>query len=152
MLCRFAVVLLFSCIAVAQLRVSTPGREFKSHDKISAQITNVGTSTVSYCVEFGQHSFKTGSGGVEDMETTPIPFYVQREGGRHWGTLLIGPDVGSSRHAVVLKPSESQQYPFRLSDRGRMRLVLDYWRGENERVCENPKGKKTISSNVFVVN
>jgi hypothetical protein len=152
MLCRFTVVLLFTCIAVSQVRVSTSRAEFKSHDKINVQITNVGTSTASYCVEFGQQSFKTGGGGVEDMEATPIPFYVQRQNGRHWGTLLIGPDIGSSRHAVVLKPGESQQYPFRLSDRGRMRLVLDYWRGENEGACENLKGKKTTSSNVFVVN
>jgi len=148
----FVIVFLISPIALSQVRVSTPGSDYKSHQQIDVQITNAGKNAVSYCVEFGQHSFKTARGGVENMETTPIPFYVQRQNSRSWGTLLIGPDIGSSRHAVVLKAGESQQYPFRLSDRGQMRLVLDYWRGENDRVCEYPQGKKTTRSNIFVVN
>jgi hypothetical protein len=152
MLRVLAVVLLFSSVALSRVSVSTPGAEFKSHDQINVQITNEGKNTVSYCVEFGQHSFKNGRGGVQDMETTPIPFYVQRQNGRSWGTLLIGPDIGSSRHAVVLKPGESQHYPFRLSDRGRMRLVLDYWDGESNRACEHLKGERTTRSKAFDVN
>jgi hypothetical protein len=148
----FAIVLLLSPIVQSQVRVSTLGAEFNSHDQINVQISNAAKGTVSYCVEFGQHSFKAASGTVEDMETTPIPFYVQRQNGRKWATLLIGPDIGSSRHAVVLKPGQSQHYPFRLSDRGRMRLILDYWDGENEKACEYPKGTKTTRSNAFVVN
>jgi len=152
MLRTFIVFLLLSQIVQSQVRVSTLGAEFKSHDQINAQITNAAKGTVSYCVEFGQHSFKAASGTVEDMETTPIPFYVQRQNGRKWATLLIGPDIGSSKHVVVLKPGQSQRYPFRLSDRGRMRLVLDYLDGENEKACEYPKGKKTTRSNAFVMN
>jgi hypothetical protein len=148
----FVMVFLLSPIALSQVRVSTPGTDFKSHEQIDVKITNAEKSAVSYCVEFGQISFKAGTGKVEDMEHTPTPFYVQEQNGGRWGTLLIGPDIGSSRHAVVLKAGESQQYPFRLSDRGRMRLVLDYWRGENDRVCEHPKGKNTTRSNTFVVN
>ncbi len=148
----FVIVFLLSPFALSQVRVSMLGTDFKSHEQIDVKITNAGTSTVSYCVEFGQFSFKTGTGTVEDMENTPIPFYVQKQNGGRWSTLLIGPDIGGSRHAVVLKAGESQQYPFRLNDHGRMRLVLDYLRGENDRVCENPKGKKTTRSNIFVVN
>jgi hypothetical protein len=151
MLPTFIVFLLLSPIVQSQVRVRTVGAEFKSHDRIDAQITNA-KGTVSYCVEFGQHSFKAASGTVEDMETTPIPFYVQRQNDRKWATLLIGPDIGSSKHVVVLKPGQSQHYPFRLSDRGRMRLVLDCLDGENEKACEYPKGKKTTRSNAFVVN
>jgi hypothetical protein len=147
-----AAIVLFCPIALSQVRVSTPRTEFKSHDQINVQVTNGGKRTVSYCVEFGQYSFKTGGGGADDMESTPIPFYVQRQNGHKWGILLIGPDLGSSRHAVTLKPGESQQYPFRLSDRGRMRLVLEYWNGDNDKVCEHPKRKKTARSSVFVVN
>jgi hypothetical protein len=33
-----------------------------------------------------------------------------------------------------------------------MRLVLDYWRGENDGVCKFPKGKKTTRSKILVVN
>jgi len=146
------IVLVFSRFVVSQVRMATSHTDFTSHDRIDVQITNSGKNAVSYCVEFGQISFKTGTGTAEDMEHTPIPFYVQKENGGKWGTLLIGPDIGSSRHAVMLKAGESQHYPFRISDRGRMRLVLDYWRGENDDVCEHPKAKKTTRTNIFVVN
>jgi hypothetical protein len=148
----FLIVFLLGPIALSQVRISTPGTDFKSYGRISAQITNTGKITVSYCVEFGQISLKAGTGTAEDIEHTPIPFHVQKQNGSKWGTLMIGPDIGSSRHAVVLKAGESQQYPFRLSDRGRMRLVLDYWHGESDRVCEYPAGKKATRSNIFVVN
>lgn len=32
-----------------------------------------------------------------------------------------------------------------------MRAVLYYWIGENEKVCENPKDKKSAKSNQFIV-
>jgi hypothetical protein len=148
----FAPVFLLGSIALCQVRVSTLNTDFDSRGRIDAQIINTGKVAVSYCVEFGQISHKTVTGAAEDVEPTPIPFYVQKQNGSRWGTLMIGPDVGSSRRAVVLKAGESQQYPFRLSDRGRMRLVLDYWRGENNKVCEQPTDKKTTRSGIFVVN
>ena len=146
------IVLALTPIALPQVRMSMSRTDFNSHDRIAVQITNTGKSAASYCVEFGQFSFKAGTGTAQDMESTPIPFFVQTDNAGKWGTLLNGPDIGSSRHAVVLKAGESQQYPFRLSDRGRMRLVLDYWRGDNDIVCEFPKGKKTTRSKVFVVH
>ena len=152
MLRLLSFVALFSTAVVSQVRVSTGGEEFKSHQQIPVRISNTGKNSVSYCVEFGQWSLKTGSGEADDIESTPIPFYVQKQRGGKWGILLIGTDVGSSRRAVVLKAGESQQFPFRLGDRGRMRLVLDYWRGENDSVCKFPKGKKTTRSKIFVVN
>jgi hypothetical protein len=33
-----------------------------------------------------------------------------------------------------------------------MRLVPDYWCGENDGVCKFPKGNKTTRSQIFVVN
>jgi hypothetical protein len=152
MLRLLSFVALFSSVVVSQVRVSTGGEEFKSHQQIPVMISNAGKNNVSYCVEFGQWSLKTGSGEADDIEATPIPFYVQKQSGGKWGILLIGTDVGSSRHAVVLKAGESQQFPFRLGDRGRMRLVLGYWRGENDNVCKFPKGKKTARSKIFLVN
>jgi len=152
MLRSIVVVLLLNPLALPQVHMATSRTDVNSHDRIDVQITNSGKNAVSYCMEFGQYSFKAGSGAAEDMEPTPIPFYVQREGGGKWSTLLNGPDIGSMRRVVVLKAGESQQFPFRLGDRGRMRLVLDYWRGENDGVCEYPKGKKTTRSNIFVVH
>jgi hypothetical protein len=148
----FVFVLLLSPFLLSQVRVSTNGTDFKAHGRIDVQVTNAGKDAVSYCVEFGQTSFKTGTGATADAESTPIPFYVQRQVGDKWSTLMNGPDIGSIRKWIVLKPGESQQYPFRLSDRGRMRVVLSYWRSENERTCQRPNGKKTARSNVFVVN
>ena len=70
----FVMVFLLSPIALSQVRVSTPGTDFKSHEQIDVKITNAGKSAVSYCVEFGQISFKAGTGKVEDMEHTRYPF------------------------------------------------------------------------------
>jgi len=149
--------------ALSQVRIVTSRTDFNSHDRIDVQITNTGEKAVSYCVEFGQISYKGEIVSAPEpdhsripayvrVETTPIPFYVQKDKSGKWRTLMIGPDIGSSRHAVVLEAGESQQYPFRLGDRGRMRLVLDYWLGENDSVCEFPKHKKTAHSNIFAVN
>jgi hypothetical protein len=157
------IVLLFNQISLSQVRVAISPTDFKSHDRIDVQVTNTGKKAVSYCVEFGQVSYKGDPVPAEGpdhtripfyvkVESTPIPFYVQKMSGSKWSTLLIGPDVGSSRQAVALQAGESQHYPFRLSDRGRMRLALVYWDGENNDVCKCPKGKKTTRSNIFVVN
>jgi len=84
------------------------------------------------------------------METTPIPFYVQRKSGRKWSALLIGPDIGSLRSSVVLEPGQSHEFPFRLNNKGEMRLVLDYWIGEKDVNCKNPpKGGKKTQSKIF---
>ena len=103
---------------------------------------------MSFCVEFGQWSFK---GDGSPLEITPTPVYVQAHSREGWRTLLIGPDVGNNRQVVVLAPKETQQYPFRLTNSGQIRLVLDYWIGENDRACENPPHRKTTKSNVFYV-
>jgi hypothetical protein len=149
----FLIVFLISPFLASQVRVSTNGSVFKTHERIDVQVTNAGKDAVSYCIEVGQTSSKAGNGTPADVETTSIPFYVQSHNGDRWGTLMIGPDVGSSRQPMVLKPGESQRYPFRLSDRGQMRIVLDYWRGENERVCKHPSGETmTTRSKPFIVN
>jgi hypothetical protein len=93
---RFAIVLVVSPIASSQVKVSTSATEYKPHQQIDVQITNAGKSTVSYCVEFGQVSFKAGTGNAEDIEHSPITFYVQKQNGR-WGTLMIGPDTGEQQ-------------------------------------------------------
>ena len=147
-----AAVLLLSPIALSQVRISTSKREFTTHEQINVDVANRGKKPISYCVEVSQVSFKTGNGRAEDVEATPIPFYVQKLSARQkWSTLLIGPDVGSYRHPEIQRPGQVLNFHFRLSDAGRMRLVLHYWGGENISACKNPKGKKTTLSNVFIV-
>src|ERR1700730_11282278 len=85
---------------------------------------NVGKHSVTLCVEFGQTS-----SNADEIESTPSPFWVQRNNVGKWGTLIIGPDVGSSMAAVVLDAGESHEFPFRLIDAGIMRLRLNYRHG-----------------------
>jgi hypothetical protein len=85
-----------------------PKDRYAPHDVIDVVINNAGKSDVSLCVEFGHGSFLD----AEHSEATPTPVYVQRQTNRGWDTLLIGPDVGSMRHPVVLSPGEFQHYPF----------------------------------------
>jgi hypothetical protein len=147
MLC-FGLFLFLSLHAMAQVEMTVPKSQFKRHETIDVVIKNNGRKPVSFCVEFGHWSFKDDSA---PMETTPTPVYVQSHSERGWHTLLIGPDIGSSRHSVVLASGEAGQFPFRLSDAGEMRLVLNYWIGKNSRTCEQLPHRKTTKSNVFFV-
>jgi len=140
-----------SILSLAQVRVTVPSSHFKSHERIVAKVENVGKRAVSFCVEFGQSSVRADSGAGEiETETTPIPFYVERRACHRWSVLLIGPDVGSTRFPVVLDPGKAYEFPFRLSAKEEIRLVLDYWVGETES-CHDSKGKRTTRSAVFLI-
>jgi len=139
--------LLFCVSAIGQVQVNIPQPRYKQHDSIDVSVTNTSKKAVSFCVEFGHWSFPD----VDHLEATPTPVYVQRNNRGRWSTLLIGPDIGSIRHSVTVGPGESQHYPFRLSDQGQMRVIIDYWIGESDHTCENPKGRRTAKSRVFVV-
>ena len=132
--------------APAQVQVVLSAKSFKVRETIRAKVMNDGKVPVTYCVEFGQHSPKG-----DTIESTPIPFYVQRRQDGKWSTLLIGPDIGSMQSPVVLEPGKSQEFPFRLTDAGEMRLVLRYWVGALEKLdCPNPQRQaKTRKSPVF---
>src|SRR5580704_9033095 len=116
--------LMMPSIAVAQVIVSVPSRHYKAHEKINAKVENRTDNAVTFCVEVGQTSSNNG-----EIESTPLPFSVERNSNGKWGTLMIGPDVGGVRGAIVTEAGESKEFPFRLNDSGRMRLRLNYWRG-----------------------
>ena len=65
-----------------------------------------------------------------ESELTPIPFLVQQYSSGKWGTLMIGPDIGSIRAPVTLGPGKSISYPFRVAANGKIRLLLFYWMGD----------------------
>jgi hypothetical protein len=134
--------------AIAQVKIAVPAQQYKAHEGIHAKVENTGNNAVTFCVEFGQTSMKGA-----DVESTPSPFWVQRNDNGKWGTLMIGPDVGSIRAAVVLEARESKEFPFRLNDSGRMRLRLNYWRGSIPNLdCHvPPKGMRQATSAVFIV-
>jgi hypothetical protein len=145
---RISLFLFLSLHAMAQVQITVPKSQFNRHEAIDVAIKNIGRKPVSFCVEFGHWSFKDDSA---PLETTPTPVFVQAHSERGWHTLLIGPDIGSSRQSVVLAPGETQQYPFRLNAVGKIRLVLDYWIGESDRTCEQLPHRKTTKSTVFFV-
>lgn len=134
--------------ASAQVKISVPTQQYKVHEEIHAKVENRGNNAVTFCVEFGQTSMKGG-----DIESTPSPFWVQRNDNGKLGTLVIGPDVGSIRAPVVLEAGESKEFPFRLNDSGRMRLRLNYWHGSIPSLdCHAPpKGLRLATSAVFTI-
>jgi hypothetical protein len=144
-----AISLILATAAVAQVKITAPAQRYKVREQIHAKVENTGNNAVTFCVEFGQTSMKG-----DEIESTPSPFWVQRKGNGKWGTLLIGPDVGSFRDAVVLEAGKSKEFPFRLNDSGRMRLRLNYWRGSIPDLdCHAPpKGLKLVTSAVFTID
>jgi hypothetical protein len=151
MLCRLALAIVLGLLlvrgAVAQVEVSVPAGPFKSEDQIRAKVTNKSRLRVSYCVEFGQGSPHAGT-----LESTPVPFYVERNNAGRWYVLINGPDEGSSRGPITQEAGASNEFPFRLNNTGQMRLVLYYWTGEHNDVCdERTKGRKTAKSKVFSI-
>ena len=143
------VVTLFSLPAAAQVKIHIPTQHQKKHETIHASVENTRSKAVTFCVEFGQTSPK----GRGEIETTPSPFWVQKDGNGKWSTLIIGPDVGSIRGPEVLEPGNSLEFRFRLGDSGQMRLRLNYWDGSLPSLdCHAPpKGAKLVTSAVFTV-
>ena len=91
MFARIVITTLFTVLvglSSAQVRIILPARSLRARAAIEARVLNNSNVPVTYCVQFGQYSPKGDS-----IESTPIPFYVQRRNGNHWNTLLIGPDI-----------------------------------------------------------
>jgi hypothetical protein len=147
-LAALGISLILATAAIAQVKITIPAQQYKAHDEIHAKIENAGGNAVTICVEFGQTSMKAG-----EVESTPSPFWVQRNDNGKWGTLMIGPDVGSTRGSVVLEAGESKEFPFRLNDSGRMRLRLNYWLGSIPKLnCHAPpKDSRLATSSALKV-
>jgi hypothetical protein len=133
----------------AQVKVSVPVRRYEVQEKIYAKVENVGRDAVTLCLEAGQTSPL-----ADGLEATSTPFWVQVHSNDKWSTLLIGPDVSSSKAPLGLAAGEAQEFSFRLSDYGEMRLRLKYWRGSKPDLnCKAPpKSPKVVTSHVFTIN
>jgi hypothetical protein len=145
----FWVLSLFSLAAAAQLKINLPPQHQKRYEKIHASIENTGNKPVTFCIEVGQTSPK----GDGEIETTPSPFWVQGNNKGKWGTLMIGPDVGSFKLPEVLDPGKSIEFPFRLGDSGRMRLRLTYWNGSLQSLdCHGTRPAARRRHRLFTAN
>ena len=131
-----------------QVSIDVAREQFNSRETIPAIITDRGKDPITFCVEFAQTSVASPS---DEPEHTPIPFLVQQSG--KWGTLMIGPDIGSIRAPVTLGPGKSISYPFRVAANGKIRLVLFYWMGDQPDLsCEHPpKRPSRVESKPFLI-
>jgi hypothetical protein len=145
----FAVGLLLTDAAFAQVKVTVQSDRFPIEAQIVGTITNKTGNPISYCIEVGQTSPHAGS-----TEATPSPFLVEQRGKSGWNALLLGPDIGSSRQPATLNPRSTVSFPFRLNNPGETRLSLRYRVGEQQKACDLPaKGSKTAKSiNLVVAN
>jgi hypothetical protein len=150
-LLKIGPLLLAAVFADCQVEVTVSALAFNASEQIDAKVVNAGHQQISYCIQIGQTSVK---GPRREVEATPMPFSVQSKTGHKWSTLLIGPDVGNFLTARVLDPSQSDEFLFRLPDKGEMRLVLSYWIGERKQPnCKNPpEGRKEARSKAFLVH
>lgn len=134
--------------AAAQVKIKVSPKRQKKYEKIHAILENAGSKPITFCIEVGQ-----ASPNGREIETTPLPFWIQRHNKGKWSTLMIGPDVGSFKSPEVLNPGISEEFPFRLGDSGQMRLRLNYWNGALAKLdCHAPpKSAKVATSSVFTV-
>jgi hypothetical protein len=126
---------------IAQVKVDVPGQSFRRQEEIRTKVTNIGKQPITLCL------------GFKSMDRIPLPFAAQRNNSGKWGTLLLGSDLGPNGSALVLEAGESQEFPFHLSDSGKMRLMLEYWQGAKPNLSCNalPKGSKVVKSAVFTI-
>jgi hypothetical protein len=143
------VLVLASLTATAQVKIHASPQHPKKYETIHASVENTGRNPVIFCIEVGQTSPKEGG----EIETTPLPFWVQRNDNGKWGTLMIGPDVGSLRSPNLLEPGKSVEFVFRLGESGQMRLRMNYWNGPlaNLDCHAPPKGTRVVTSAIFTV-
>jgi hypothetical protein len=140
--------LVTSGTAIAQVKVTLSAPRYKAQEQILATVENNNTGPITMCIEVGQTSPKSSG-----IEPTPTPFSVEQNNGGKWAALLIGPDVGSSRHAEGVDAGKSLVFPFRLGEKGKMRLRLEYWLGSRTDLdCSaRAKGTKQVTSAIFSV-
>ncbi len=136
--------------ATAQVQVTVSSKSVKVKETIEAKVWDRGSESITYCAEFGQSSPRS-----EDMEigSTPTPFYVQRLVAHKWSTLLTAPDIGSVKQPIVLSVRRSNAFTLSFIDTGKLRLVLEFWAGAQEKLncADPPKRGKIVRSDSFSV-
>ena len=140
--------LLLATSLSAQVRVVIPKLHYQAQEQIPAQLENHTSQPITVCVQFGQWSPKGNT-----IESTPSPFFVERNDNGKWGILLNGPDVGSNSQPVEVDSGKSLEFPFRLNGEGTLRLRLDYWIGTSPDVKCNGSatGTKHLRSATFTL-
>ena len=146
---KWVVAVLLSAISLsAQVIVVIPKAHYQPQEQIPARLENQTSRPITVCVQFGQWSPKGDS-----IESTPSPFFVERNDNGKWSILLNGPDVGSNAKPVEVDSRKSMEFPLRLNGEGTMRLRLDYWIGSRPDLkCGGPaKETRHLHSATFIL-
>jgi hypothetical protein len=141
-LAAFGLQMILATTGIAQVKISVPEQHYEVREQILTKLENLGSRPVTLCIRF-----------LGLAESTPSPFWVERNGEGKWRTLIMGPDVGNQGIALVLEAGESKEFFVRLSDPGRMRLKLNYWKGSIPKLgCDAPpRDSKLATSSVFTI-
>ena len=78
---------LSSLTAMGQVKIRVSPPHPKKYETVHASVENTGSNPITFCIEVGQTSPKEGG----ETESTPWPFWVQRNNNGKWGTLMIAP-------------------------------------------------------------
>jgi hypothetical protein len=134
--------LMLATPSFAQVKIHIPEQHYKAREQILAKVENRGSQPVTLCIGF-----------LGSIDGTLSPFWVERNTDGKWGELILGPDVGNQWTSLVLDAGKSEEFFLRLSDSGRMRLRLDYWRGSNPKLdcIAQPKGSRVATSSFFTI-
>jgi hypothetical protein len=141
-LAALGLLLILATPSIAQVKINIPEQHYKAREQIRAKVENTDSRPVTLCIRF-----------LGLIESTPSPFWVERNSNGKWHTLIMGPDVGNQSTSLVLGAGKSEEFFVRLSDSGKMRLRLDYWSGSFPNLgCDAPpKGLKVATSSFFTI-
>jgi hypothetical protein len=134
--------LILAAPSIAQVKINVPEQHYKAREQIRAKVENTDSQPVTFCIGF-----------LGLIESSPSPFWVEQNQDGKWRTLIMGPDVGNQRTSLVLGPGESEEFFVRLSDSGKSRLRLEYWRSSIPKLdCDaHQKGSKVATSSFFTI-
>ena len=134
-------------VAIGQVVIQLPSAEhFKSREQFTVTIVNRGDQPVTFCTNLAWFAKPDG-----DSHLIDTPLVSQSWNGQKWNTLLNGNDIGDTSRYVIQEAHESHNFNLGLNGTGRMRFLVEYWVGENDQACKNPKGKRTAKSRVFTI-
>ena len=71
---------LSSLTAMGQVKIRVSPQHPKKYEMVHASVENTGSNRITFCIEVGQTSPKEGG----EIESTPWPFWVQRNNNGNW--------------------------------------------------------------------
>lgn len=136
----------------AQVRIEIPSRQYTTGERITAAVVNSTSRTIAYCTGIETFGWSKNGKVVSDLTISPFGVLHKSQAGK-WGILLDGVDVRNSWRIDSLEPGHSQQYSFKVREKGEKRLVIEYKFDDGANCdCSDPYGRwKKTRSRTFLV-